>query len=65
MAAVTYRTADVDGLPIFYREAGAAAAPHLLLLHGFPSASYMFQLLTVVVGQGDFDHQGILPHRGR
>ena len=43
MAAVTYRTADVDGLPIFYREAGAAAAPHLLLLHGFPSASHMFR----------------------
>ena len=35
MAAVNYRTADVDGLQIFYREAGAAAAPHLLLLHGF------------------------------
>ena len=43
MAAVTYRTADVDGLPIFYREAGAAAAPQLLLLHGFPSASHMFR----------------------
>jgi pimeloyl-ACP methyl ester carboxylesterase len=40
MAAVTYRTADVDGLPLFSREAGAAAAPHLLL-HGFPSASRM------------------------
>src|SRR5215510_7436133 len=43
MAAVNYRTADVDGLTIFYREAGAAAAPHLLLLHGFPSASHMFR----------------------
>ena len=43
MAAVTYRTADVDSLQIFYREAGAAAAPHLLLLHGFPSASHMFR----------------------
>jgi pimeloyl-ACP methyl ester carboxylesterase len=43
MAAVNYRTADVDGLQIFYREAGAAAAPHLLLLHGFPSASHMFR----------------------
>jgi pimeloyl-ACP methyl ester carboxylesterase len=43
MAAVTYRTAAVDGLPIFSREAGAAAAPHLLLLHGFPSASHMFR----------------------
>jgi pimeloyl-ACP methyl ester carboxylesterase len=47
MAAVTYRTADVDGLPIFYREAGAAAAPHLLLLHGFPSASHRFRDLSI------------------
>src|SRR5262245_15293652 len=43
MAAVNYRTIDVDGLKIFYREAGAAGAPHLLLLHGFPSASHMFR----------------------
>jgi pimeloyl-ACP methyl ester carboxylesterase len=33
----------VDGLTIFYREAGAADAPVLLLLHGFPSASHMFR----------------------
>src|SRR5262245_42275593 len=43
MAAVQYRTAAVDGLQIVSREAGAAAAPHLLLLHGFPSASQMFR----------------------
>ena len=43
MAAVKYRTADVDGLKIFYREAGAAEALNLLLLHGFPSASHMFR----------------------
>src|SRR5882672_9744938 len=43
MVAAKYRTADVDGLQIFYREAGAAEAPHLLLLHGFPSASHMFR----------------------
>jgi pimeloyl-ACP methyl ester carboxylesterase len=43
MTAVKYRTADVDGLSIFYREAGAAEAPKLLLLHGFPSASHMFR----------------------
>ena len=41
MTAVKYRTADVDGLNIFYREAGRADAPALLLLHGFPSASQM------------------------
>jgi pimeloyl-ACP methyl ester carboxylesterase len=43
MAAVKYRTVDVDGFNIFYREAGAADAPKLLLLHGFPSASHMFR----------------------
>src|SRR6202046_3026919 len=43
MAPIKYRTADADGFKIFYREAGAAGAPKLLLLHGFPSASHMFR----------------------
>jgi pimeloyl-ACP methyl ester carboxylesterase len=43
MAAIRYRTADVDGFKIFYREAGPAGAPKLLLLHGFPTASHMFR----------------------
>ena len=43
MTTVKYRTVDVDGLKIFYREAGAADAPKLLLLHGFPSAGHMFR----------------------
>jgi len=43
MTAITYRSADVDGFRIFYREAGAPGAPMLLLLHGFPSASHMFR----------------------
>ncbi len=43
MTTVNYRTADVDGFHIFYREAGAADAPKLLLLHGFPSAGHMFR----------------------
>ena len=43
MAPVSYRTADVDGFKIFYREAGPKDAPKLLLLHGFPSASHMFR----------------------
>src|ERR1700734_1038573 len=43
MAEITYRTADVDGLPVFYRESGAPDAPTLLLLHGFPSSSHMFR----------------------
>jgi pimeloyl-ACP methyl ester carboxylesterase len=45
MTAIKYRSADVDGLKVFYREAGAADAPALLLLHGFPSASHMFRNL--------------------
>lgn len=43
MTAITYKTADVDGFNIFYREAGAPSAPKLLLLHGFPTSSHMFR----------------------
>jgi pimeloyl-ACP methyl ester carboxylesterase len=43
MTSVRYRTAEVDSVKLFYREAGDAAAPALLLLHGFPSASHMFR----------------------
>jgi pimeloyl-ACP methyl ester carboxylesterase len=43
MTAINYRTANADGLTIFYREAGTPDAPKLLLLHGFPSASHMFR----------------------
>ena len=45
MADIAYRTADVEGLTVFYREAGAPDAPALLLLHGFPSASHQFREL--------------------
>jgi len=44
---VFYRTVNVDGLSIFYREAGPKDAPTILFLHGLPSSSRMFQpLLT-------------------
>jgi len=44
---VFYRTVKVNGLSVFYREAGPADAPVILLLHGLPSSSRMFQpLLT-------------------
>jgi len=43
MSTVQYRTADVDGFNVFYREAGSPQSPKLLLLHGFPSASHMFR----------------------
>jgi pimeloyl-ACP methyl ester carboxylesterase len=44
-ATTTYRTVAVDGLNIFYREAGPRNAPTILLLHGFPSSSAMFATL--------------------
>jgi hypothetical protein len=42
---VRYRTTEVRGLKIFYREAGDPRKPTLLLLHGFPSSSHMFREL--------------------
>jgi pimeloyl-ACP methyl ester carboxylesterase len=47
--ATRYRTQDVDGLNVFYREAGALAAPTVLLLHGFPTSSHMFRDLIPVL----------------
>lgn len=43
--AVFNRSVDVDGVKIFYREAGDASAPALLLLHGFPTSSHMYRNL--------------------
>lgn len=45
MTTINYRKVDVDGLKVFYREAGRAEARTLLLLHGFPTASHMFRNL--------------------
>jgi pimeloyl-ACP methyl ester carboxylesterase len=45
-----YRSISVDGLSIFYREAGPKDAPTLLLLHGFPSSSRMFDPLFPLLG---------------
>jgi len=45
MYRTAYRAADVDGLSVFYREAGPQDAPAILLLHGFPSSSRMWQPL--------------------
>jgi pimeloyl-ACP methyl ester carboxylesterase len=41
----TYKTVTVTGLNVFYREAGPSKAPAILLLHGFPSSSRMFDTL--------------------
>jgi pimeloyl-ACP methyl ester carboxylesterase len=42
---VHYKSATVDGVNVFYREAGPADAPVVLLLHGFPTSSHMFRNL--------------------
>ena len=44
-----YRTTQIDGVSIFYREAGPKDAPTLLLLHGFPSSSRMFEPLFALL----------------
>lgn len=42
---VAYKSMKVDGLDIFYREAGRPDAPAIVLLHGFPASSHMFRNL--------------------
>src|SRR5690349_13593576 len=46
MPVVHYRYATVDGHQLFFREAGAPDAPAVVLLHGFPTSSYMFRDLV-------------------
>lgn len=48
---VHYKTASVDGVKVFYREAGPADAPVLLLLHGFPTSSHMFRNLIPLLAE--------------
>jgi len=47
---IRYQVIEVDGLQIFYREAGVKDAPVILLLHGFPSSSRMFTPLLTRLG---------------
>ena len=49
---VHYRTVSVDGVNIFYREAGDPDALTLLLLHGFPSSSHMYRELIGLLADG-------------
>jgi pimeloyl-ACP methyl ester carboxylesterase len=42
---IQYHKADIDGIDVFYRDAGPLDAPVLLLLHGFPTSSHMFRNL--------------------
>lgn len=49
---VRHRSVEVDGLRIFYREAGPAEGPVVLLLHGFPTSSHMFRnLMPALAGR--------------
>lgn len=49
LSTTRYRTATVDGVELFYREAGPADGPVVLLLHGFPTSSHMFRNLIPVL----------------
>ena len=49
--SIRYGTESVEGLDIFYREAGDADAPQLVLLHGFPTSSHMFRDLIPKLAQ--------------
>jgi len=52
MSNTRYTAVSIDGLKIFYREAGPAHAPVLLLLHGFPTAGHMFRdLIPLLAGR--------------
>src|ERR1700685_3782945 len=50
MSHTVYQSADVDGVSVFYREAGPPDRPTNVLLHGFPSSSRMWEPLLTRVG---------------
>jgi pimeloyl-ACP methyl ester carboxylesterase len=54
--AISYRTINIDGQDIFYREAGSKDLPNVLLLHGFPSSSHMFRNLIPMLA----DHYHVI-----
>jgi len=57
-ATMRYRSIDIDGLDVFYREAGPNDAPVILLLHGFPSSSRMYETLMPLLAT---DYRVIAP----
>jgi pimeloyl-ACP methyl ester carboxylesterase len=62
---VRYRTINVEGLDVFYREAGNPESRKLLLLHGFPSSSHMFRDLIPLLADGFHIVAPDLPGFGR
>jgi pimeloyl-ACP methyl ester carboxylesterase len=65
MPHIAYRHTDVDGLDIFYREAGSPGKPKLLLLHGYPSSSHMFRDLIPLLADNFHIIAPDLPGFGR
>jgi pimeloyl-ACP methyl ester carboxylesterase len=49
LSGVRYKSEKIEGLDIFYREAGDPTQPTLLLLHGFPTSSHMFRNLILAL----------------
>jgi pimeloyl-ACP methyl ester carboxylesterase len=49
---IYYKKENIDGVDVFYREAGPLDAPVLLLLHGFPTSSHMFRNLIPLLADG-------------
>ncbi len=62
---VSHRTVKIDGLDIFYREAGPLDAPAILLLHGFPSSSHMFRNLIPALAKSTASSPRIIPDSAR
>src|SRR5438105_881166 len=67
-----YRTMPIDGVDIFFREAGEKEKPTIVLLHGFPSSSHMFRNLIPILARNyhviapdypGFGHSGSPDHK--
>jgi pimeloyl-ACP methyl ester carboxylesterase len=52
MHRTVYQWADIDGLSVFYREAGPSDEPTIVLLHGFPSSSRQWEPLLARLADG-------------
>src|ERR1700681_2169366 len=50
-ATTTYHRAEVGGIGVFYREAGPKDAPTIVLLHGYPSSSRMYETLIPLLAR--------------
>ena len=61
---VHYGTETIDGLDVFFREAGDPSAPQLVLLHGFPTSSHMFRDVIPDLARDFPDTLIILNHTG-